>query len=246
MAQRGITGSKRSFEGPMGVFNLYQRGEYDPSELTVALGKEFRVTDFSYKPYPCCRCNHGSIDAALEIARQHNLDPDQIQEIRVGITEHDFESTADPIEVKRNPRSIVDAQFSVAYTVATALVKKKVDLTDFTEEVISDPAVLKVARTVTPYIEPELERKHGVKISASAMEIKTKGGEVYTTTVIIPKGHPDNQMTDEEFENKFRSCALTGIKGVSPEKVDRLIEMLSNLEQVDDIREVTKLFKLRG
>ncbi len=106
LAQKGITGSKNSFEGKSGIFNLYQRGEYDPAVLTEALGKEFKVTEFSYKPYPCCRCNHGSIDAALEIARKYDIRPEQITEVRVGVGSHDYEIVCEPIEVKRKPRNV--------------------------------------------------------------------------------------------------------------------------------------------
>ena len=245
LAQKGITGSKHSFEGPMGVFNLYQRGKYDPAELTVALGKEYRVTDFSFKPYPCCRGVHGGIDAALEIARKYDIQPDQIEEVIVGMVSHDYEVCCEPTEVKKQPRNIVDAQFSLPYTVACALVRNKVDLEDFTEDAIKDPAVLKLASRVKPSIDPEIEKGPGIGIAAARMEVRTKTGDVYSTEVNFSKGHPKNQMTDAEFEAKFRSCALSGIKNVSPEEVDNLIEILSNLEQVDDIRQVTKLFHLR-
>ncbi|MGD0626411.1 MAG: MmgE/PrpD family protein [Thermodesulfobacteriota bacterium] len=63
MAQKGITGAKNLLEGRYGLFNLYHRGEYNPEVLTANLGERYEVMDLSFKPYPCCRNDHLSIDA---------------------------------------------------------------------------------------------------------------------------------------------------------------------------------------
>jgi len=78
------------------------------------------------------------------------------------------------------------------------------------------------------------------------VEVKVEGGIVYSSKISVPKGHPKNQMTDEEFDTKFRSCAFFGLQDASRKAVDRLIDGLNHLEQVDDIKQVTKLFKLKG
>jgi len=246
LAQKGITGSRNSFEGQAGILNLYQRGEYDAAALTEALGERFEVTNLSFKPYPCCRQNHSAIDATLEIARKYDVMPEQIEGVKVGMNTPSYQNNGEPIEVKRKPRSIVDAQFSTPYTVACALVRKKVELKDFTEEMIKDPVVLKVASEVYPFVDSEIEKEAGRGIAPALVELRTKAGEVYSVKVNLAKGHPENQMTDEEFEAKFRACAFSGVKDVPPKAVNSLIEMLNNLEQVDDIRQVTKLFHLQG
>ena len=246
LAQKGISGAENSFEGKAGIFNLYQRGEYEAAALTDALGKRFEVTNLSFKPYPCCRFNHSSIIAALEIAYKYNIQPEQIEEVRVGVNSAGYVINCEPIDVKRKPRKLVDAQFSIPYAVACALVRKRVNLVDFSEELIKDPVVLKVASRVYPFIDPEIEKEAGRGIAPSRVEVRTNAGEVYSAKVDLPKGHPGNPMTDEEFETKFKSCAFSAGKGVSSKVVSNLIDMLNNLEQVDDIRQVTKLFHLQG
>ena len=42
----------------------------------------------------------------------------------------------DPLQKRYHPQNVVDAQFSVPWGVATALLKRKVFIEDFTEEVI--------------------------------------------------------------------------------------------------------------
>ena len=246
LAQRGITGARNVFEGKAGIFNLYQRGEYNAAALTEALGKRFEVMNLSYKHYPCCRFNHSSIVAALEIAYKYDIKPEQIEEVRVGVNSAGFVNNCEPIEVKRRPRNPVDAQFSIPYAVACALVRKRVNPADISEELIKDPIVLSVASKVYPYIDPEIEKQAGREIAPSKVEVRTKDGQVYSAKVDLPKGHAANPMTDEEFEAKFKACALLADKNVSSKVVDNLIDTLNNLEQVDDIRQVTKLFNLKG
>ena len=183
-------------------------------------------------------------DAALEIIRKHSIAPEQIEEVRAGVSGYAYVINSEPIEVKRKPRSVVDGRFSLPYTVACALVRNKVDLDDFTEEEIRDPVVLGIASRVNPYVDAEIDREAGRRVPPTLLEVRTKTGEVYSVKVNIAKGHPANPMTDEEFEAKFRACAFSGIKGVSPKAVNDLIDTLKNLEQVDDIRKVTRLFHL--
>jgi len=245
LAQKGITGAQNVFEGRAGIFNLYQRGEYDAAALTEALGKRFEVVNLSYKPYPCCRFNHSSIVAALEIAYKYDIKPEQIEEVRVGVNRAGYVNNCEPIEIKRKPRNPVDAQFSVPYAVACALVRKRVDPVDISEELIKDPAVLSVAAKVYPFIDPEIDKQAGREIAPSRVEMRTKDGKVYSAKVDLPKGHAANPMTNEEFEAKFRSCALSSGKDISLKVLDNLIDTLNNLEQVDDIRQVTRLFGLQ-
>ena len=83
------------------------------------------------------------------------------------------------------------------------------------------------------------------KPTSTKMAIKTNRGDVYSLKVVVPKGDPENPMTDDELKNKFRECAgLASGTPISPTAVDDVIDMLNSLEEVDDIREVTRVFSL--
>ena len=134
MAERGITGERDALEGKSGLFKTYMGGDYDPKVLTADLGKRWEVVNIGDKPYPCCGLTHACIDAALALKSKHDIDADKIKSITVygGQAVYDL---SQPPEVKQNPRTIIDAQFSVPYVVAVALVKGKVTVDDFTDEV---------------------------------------------------------------------------------------------------------------
>ena len=73
------------------------------------------------------------------------------------------------------------------------------------------------------------------------VEIKRKDGKVLSRRVDYPRGHPKNPMTMEDIAAKFRDCASYSIKPVSKVHTEKVIDMLINLEQVDDIRQIIQL-----
>jgi 2-methylcitrate dehydratase PrpD len=63
-------------------------------------------------------------------------------------------------------------------------------------------------------------------------------GKRYTAEVNLPKGSPENPVTGQELETKFRHNAT--FSNLRSDKVDKVIEMLYELEKVDDITELTE------
>lgn len=236
MAERGITGAKNSLEGKFGLFNLYHGGDYDTGILTDGLGKRFEVENLGFKPYPCCGHNHAFIDATLSLMSRHNIKADQVQEITVYGGESGY-ALCVPLEVKRTPRTIVDAQFSVPWTVATALVKGKVSLEDFTEEAIKNKDVLEISQKVTGHLDTGMNR-HGV--GPGRVTILTKDGAEYTEYVEYCSGTPENPMTFDDCTRKFRECSAYSIKPLSADTADKIIKLISRLEQLDDATEIIK------
>ncbi len=159
LAQRGITGVQNVLQGKYGYYTVFERNDYNPDLLTKDLGKHFEGKNISYKLYPCCKFTHGAIEGILEMAKRHGIGSDQVAEIRVGINRQGFELVCEPYGDKVDPRKVVDAQFSLYYTVATALVRGRVFIDDFNEEIIRDREVLEVARRVKPYVDPLLEKE---------------------------------------------------------------------------------------
>ena len=64
----------------------------------------------------------GLIDCILQLTRDHHIEPARVKRIRLGVLSGGALLVADPIEQKRAPQSIVDAQFSAPYAAAVALV----------------------------------------------------------------------------------------------------------------------------
>jgi 2-methylcitrate dehydratase PrpD len=58
------------------------------------------------------------------------------------------------------------------------------------------------------------------------------------------KGSPANPMSDEELAGKFRECATWG--KLPKANADKVVEMVFNLEQLKNIRSLTRLLAIGG
>ena len=244
LAEKGYTGAMNSLEGAAGLYNVYHRGEYDATLLTDKLGEVFEGVNLSFKPWPCCRGNHAYIEAALTMTQEHDIHPEDVAEVTVFVPESLSSGGTGPhilcypLEIRRNPRNSVDAEWSIPYTVATAITKRKVSLDDFTDEAIKDPVVLQITQKITPMLDQTLQRRG---MHPGVVEIKTKNNQVFSKRVEFAYGAPENPMTLEVVADKFRDCALHAAKPLPKGNIERAIQMLSNLEEVDNVNEIIRL-----
>ncbi|MBI4330216.1 MAG: MmgE/PrpD family protein [Chloroflexi bacterium] len=238
LAEKGITGATNSLEGEFGLYRVYHGGRYDPAVLTSGLGKRFEGSNLTFKPYPCGRGTHSSIDATLELVREHNIQPEEVESITVfkGRVAAKVEGT--PLERKRRPETVVDAQSSIPYTVAAAAVKRRVGLTEFTPRAITDPDVLEVAQKVDVQVHPEFGE---FDFHPGITEIRTKGGKVYSRRIDRPSGDPQNPIPWESLVRKFMESASHCVKPLPERKVRDVADMVMKLEEVDDVGAIVRL-----
>jgi 2-methylcitrate dehydratase PrpD len=237
MAERGITGERDPLEGKTGLYNTYMGGDYAPDILNAGLGKRFEGVNIGDKPYPCCGLIHACVDAVLALRSIHHIEIDNIEEI-IAYGGHSVYDLSQPPEVKRQPRTIIDAQFSVPWVVATALVLGKVTIDDFTDAAITRPEILEVSRKVSGRLVPEMDR-HGV--GPGGVIIKMRGGEEYREEVAHCLGSPERPMDFSDVTRKFRECAASSLKPLSAASIDKVIDMVGRLDTLDDAATVIRL-----
>jgi 2-methylcitrate dehydratase PrpD len=237
MAERGITGERDALEGKAGIFKTYMGGDYDPKAMTKDLGKRFEVVNIGNKPYPCCGLTHACIDAALALKTKHDIQADKIKSVIVygGQAVYDL---SQPPEVKNNPRTIIDAQFSVPYVVAVALAKGKVTVDDFTEESIKRQEILNITHKTTGKLVPAMNR-HGV--GPGGVKITMQDGHEYQEEVEHCLGSVERPMTFEDVKKKFRECAACALKPLPTAKVEKVIELVGRLETLSNATDIIRL-----
>jgi len=238
LAKGGITGVKEVLEGKYGFFNLYWNGAYSREDLLDKLGQRFEGENLSFKPYPCCRYTHGSIEATLKIASHYSLQSSDVSEVLVHVpTLKFFDLVSRPFEIRGDPQ--VDAQFSIPYTTAAAILRRRVFLDDFEETAIRDPDVKRLSEKVK--VLQDLKPESRDSLGPVIVEIRTLKGKIYREEVKRFKGSPGHPLTMEECEEKFRECARFSIRRVEEAKLGRLVDMVGNLEEVKNVRELTSL-----
>jgi 2-methylcitrate dehydratase PrpD len=238
LAEKSVTGAKNCLEGEMGLYKLYHRGNYDSKTLTKNLGKTFEGINVAIKPYPCCRGVHPAIDAALALIDERNIKSANVQKIKLSVSEGHYQLLCEPEEAKLNPRNPVDAQFSIPWGVATAILWKKVNLEDFTDKAIKNKDILDLTKKMSIKIDSALNRP--VNIEPTRVEITTTQGNVYSKEVAHPLGSLERPMSFDDCATKFRDCA----KQLSKEHTDRVIEFIGQLEQMADIKKLINLLSL--
>ncbi|CAH1654160.1 MmgE/PrpD family protein [Chelatococcus asaccharovorans] len=211
LTKAGIRGAQNTFEGIDGLFRSYLRGRYDPDALRDGLGERYEFLNLSYKPYPCCRFNHTAIDAALIIRRELEARGATVHALTARVNKQAYEAVCTPVAVRKRPATIVQAQFSLPYTVACALHKGAVGLRAFTEEGLRDEDVLAIASRVNAELDAEIERNWSRNISPTHLIAATDKGLI-EARVDIPRGHPKSPMSLADFDAKLADCL--GISGL--------------------------------
>jgi 2-methylcitrate dehydratase PrpD len=243
MTQRGIRGAQNTFEGADGLFRTYLRGEYDADLLRAGLGEHYEFTNLSYKPYPCCRFDHTAIDAALAIKAQSGFRVDGIRSIVASTNNQAYEAVCTPVDIRKAPKTIVQAQFSIPYTVACALVDGGVALGHFTQAGIGGEAILAVAAQVECRVDAAIERDWGRNISPTHLVVETDDGR-FEARVDYPRGHPRAAMLRADFDAKLRDCLTLGGSTGADAVAGRLRNTIDTLEHAKQGNELITLVTL--
>ncbi len=243
MAERGLTGSSEVFEGRFGYFPVYHRGKYERAALVDGLGRDrWLMLEPSIKPsYPCCKYTHGPIEAASQVMRELDGQPEDIERVRVRVTNrevHDLVCLSR--ERKWNPTSLTDAQFSLPYTVAHALVHRKVGFDTFKPAGLTDPRV----RALLPRIEVDLDLSaqgegRGTFPMPGIVKVTMRDGRTSQIRVDLVRGHPGKPMAFDDVAEKFTACAEFGRPGWRGAR--GVIDAVRKLESFDDAGALARL-----
>ena len=227
LAADGLTGTRRPLEGNAGLFALYERDEVKAEILTNDLGSHWRIREYSFKPYPCCRCNHTAISLGIKLHWQ-GVKPGAIKTVEIGMGNVNWLTVGEPYDVRRD--SVVHAQFNAAYSFARALTDARVDLLSYQKPAISDPAVVALAARILAVDDPAIDP---TAIEPARVKVTLNDGRTIEIKSDTVKGSPQEPMTEGELLAKFRSCLEFGL-GATPVQADRLAETIHDLDQVDD------------
>ncbi len=223
LAQNDLTGPSNAFEGERGYFHVYHRDRYDARVLRAPVGFPWMVERAMYKPYPCCAWTHTSFESGLSL-RAGGLRADDIDRVEIGVTSQAYASTGTPLARRYTPQTTVDAQFSIPFIFATAVVKGELTIGDLRGTALTNADVLRVAATVKVSIDPELDQLAGRSISPARVVVHTVGGETKESSSMSPLGWEGRPVDQGFLEDKFAMCCSEGgVDGVVANEIRELI-----------------------
>jgi 2-methylcitrate dehydratase len=238
MAEKGYTGPEHVVDGKEGLTHCFGP-EWKLNVLTDALGESWRITQCGMKFFPTEALTHAPISAVLDLVREHNLKPEQVEKVHIRSLARAADILSDPS--KYDPRSKETADHSLPYVIAAALVDGQVTPAQFTPEKIMDPQIRTQLRKVAVVGDPEIEKVFPA-LQRVVVTIRTTSGQEFTKQLDYPKGDPRNPLSDAEIEEKFAALADGVLSRAAQRKVR---EAVWNLEKLEGVRELMKLLKAR-
>lgn len=232
LAREGFRGAAEAIEGRHGFLRAYAPDPV-PERVLEDLGTVFELMHTAVKPYPSCRYGHAAIDAALALRARHGLVAEDITKVTVHLPAKGMLLIGAPAEKKAEPRNVVDGQFSGPFVVAAALATGAMGWESYA--LLEDATVRALARRVSCVQDPEIEAEFPRNMSGRTTVHTARG--TFTEKVVVPKGEPDNFMTDAELADKFHGLADAIL---SPARASGLADAVLSLETAKDVSVLTR------
>jgi 2-methylcitrate dehydratase PrpD len=169
------------------------------------LGERWRILELYFKPHPVCRWAQPAMEAALSLQRQHGLSASAIR----AVTVETFAAAARL--ATRHPETTEEAQYSLPYPLAAALVRGVVGAAELRS--FSDPEVRRLADAVTLEVADAFEA-HFPAERWARVRFRLLDGTELVSTPATARGDANDPLPDAELRDKFLAlCAGSALEG---------------------------------
>jgi 2-methylcitrate dehydratase PrpD len=232
LAQSGFTADPAIIESPKGFCDtFYGEGACDYEKMLDRLGEPYYLESpgLGLKLYPCSAPQFLAADATLHLQRQHGISYADVAKVEVSLP---------PLRYKRHyhptVRTGLRGKFAVNYVAAICILDGRLEKESFSDSKANDPQVQEALGKVQVIVDEAIPEP-GTRCPVA---VELKDGTRFTYTAILPKGHPENPLTENEVMDKFR-----GNVGdlISQKQSDEIIAAVENLEAISDLRKLTEL-----
>jgi 2-methylcitrate dehydratase PrpD len=238
LAREGFCGPWGVFDSDIGFWRMVGSDRFDPGILTEGLGDRFQLSAVGFKWYPCCMWLHPALHAAHQILGEAGIDPGDIESVTVRTSGHVVRNFAD-----YDPENIVDAEFSMPYTMAAVLVGIPPGPQWFSPAIMNDPGIRdmmdRVALEVDSHADDQFNKQEAW---VATVEIKTRCGKEYARQYV----HSRKQSSSVDWgriEAKFRGLATNRL---GPSACDSIVEAVQALEGMESVRHLTGMLVPNG
>jgi 2-methylcitrate dehydratase PrpD len=236
MAQAGLTGPVYALEGEYGFIAAVGGPMPQPELITQDLGTRFAVSESAFKVHAVCGMLFTPIDAAIELRRQHDLVPAEIESVSVSVPSW---VETDSIFGRPRPETPGQARFSVPFGVAAAFKDGEVSPVQISDEGIHDQEIADLESKVTlDFTDSEVQRLFDTTkdddyfFHPAAVTVQARGTS-YRQLEPTPRGYdPARGLTEAEVLAKFRSSAGSV---VGADVAAALIDQIMGLEDADHV-----------
>lgn len=235
LAKGGMTGPSPVFEGEFGFEKIVSGALELPLRFGGEYEEGFKIDETYIKFYPAEYHSQSAIGAAIDL-RAEIEDTRDIESITVKTFRTGYEIIGSGHE-RWHPKTRETADHSLPFLVGAAILDGNVSLSTFSER-MNDEDLIGFIQKIKVEVDPEIDRMYPSAIP-NRVEVRLKSGKIISGEMIYPKGHPNNPMTDHEVEEKFRNLSAWAL---TDKKADGILARIWELEKMDDIKELMRLF----
>jgi len=229
MANSGMIGPGQIIEASDGGLFRATSENYNYEIVTDGLGKKYEILNVDRKPYACCRSMHPPINAVLELKKEKNILPQNIERIEVKT----YDIAIKQCGLINEPKNIFESKFSIPFGIAVALFEGNALNEQFSMSKIKNKKIIKLAQKVKV-----MESKKYTKMYPDnwgcCVKIITKNKEIFEKEILKAKGDYQNPLSRKELINKFNN--LTKEVFNSEIQQIKVIEIINDLENIENIQ----------
>ncbi|MFT5423144.1 MAG: 2-methylcitrate dehydratase [Phycisphaerales bacterium] len=235
LAARGFSGPEHVFDGKEGLFHVFGHSQHEGKpcafdadglikDLPKSQGDHYRILDCGMKSFPIEALSHAPLSAMMKIVAEHDLNADDVAEIKVEVIARAADILGDPH--KYRPTSRETADHSLPYSLAVGLVDGKVTPLQFEDARVQDTKLIPVMDKVKVVPNEEFESRFP-EFQPSRVTITLTNGTKHVQQVDVPKGDARDPMTPAEIKVKFDAL---GGDVIGQAECDKLGELIMDLE----------------
>lgn len=243
LAEKGLTGPSRPFEGLAGLYEMLGVAPLDLEGIGRPRNGLSAIESTGLKYFPVDYNAQGPVYSVLALRDRFRLE--DVERVTVSVHWggwHAIGGGAGDQEEKWDPTTRESADHSMAYAIAAAMADGDLTADSFRMDRIRDPQLRPLMKKIVVQEDPRLTREHAGEMPRwpSRVDIDMKDGRRISHESGPPKGHPLNPMTDGELEAKYWRMADRAV----PRSIGRkLLDTMWSFEQLSDISQLTEQFR---
>jgi 2-methylcitrate dehydratase PrpD len=220
-AHAGVTAALLAREGFTGAPALTVEAD-EVKPLWSDLGQRWRIREQYFKAYPICRWAQPAVEAALSLKRAHRFDAEDIAAIGI----ESFREAIDLGSQCNMPATTDEAQYSLPFPVAAALIFGRVGAAEIGAAGLGDPRVARLLATFSLREDAEFSHRFPRERWAR-VRINLADGRELVSEPAQARGSPESPLGDEELLAKYRALAMPVLGATRAARIETLIASIA-------------------
>jgi 2-methylcitrate dehydratase PrpD len=231
LAEQDFVANKEFLTTPDGgLYNTYADGGL-PDLATGDLGTRWELQQIAMRLWPSATALQEVLTALYNVVESDPVPFESIESVTLSLSETPFKMHGGYSTYKAK----FEALLSAHYVAAVYLRDSALTLAQFEPACYDDPALRAFAANQVTVVHDA-----SLKGGQCVAEILTKSGQTVSARCDFPLGAPENPVTAQQIEDKFRTYAGSVLPA---ENIDRIVDMIDKLETLGSARDLVDLLR---